>query len=221
MMKNILTLFCTLLIFISCKTENKKEQEIYNFLNHTAKHFDKSKYELVNLNLYDTVFVTDYHTIKMTNNFIEYNKDETVTTVDTTVSDYNEDFYKDINWLYQPFSRKLHEYIRIDNANYTDFNNIPNTFLNKIVSENYSSFRQKLIYDNQFQKELIDELSSYEKFKNLKSRDSIKKYISIEKKKDKEIFGYRYKGLYRINNELYKMEFFFDKNEKLIEYEEF
>ncbi|WP_188411602.1 hypothetical protein [Pedobacter mendelii] len=219
-MKNILTLSILLVILVSCKTKDKKEKEIYDFLNHTANKFDKSKYELVNLNLYDTVYVTDYHSIKMTNSFIEYSEDETPVTVDTTASNYNADFYKDMDWLYQPFSRKLHEYIREDNVNYTDFNSTPNIFLNAIVNESYSDFRQKFIYENKFQKKLVEELSAYEKFKNLKSRDSIYKYIDIEKKKDKEIFGFIYYGLYRINNELYKMKFFFDKNEKLIEYEE-
>ncbi len=90
--------------------------------------------------------------------------------------------------------------------------------MNSIVESSYPNFRKKLIDDSKFQKKLVEEIFNYQNLAKLGSVDSVTKYISIERMKEKEVYGMLYTALYRINNILFKTEFIFNKNEKIIQY---
>ncbi len=139
-MKNILTLAIIVLILASCKSRNKKEKEIFDFLNHTAKQFSKDKYELVSLEFKDSVYVPDYQNFHSKNDFIDYAKDLIPVTleIDTVVFDEkyqtaiedetklvgNKNFYSDINWYNYPFSEKLYNLICDDGGKYLYANRV-------------------------------------------------------------------------------------------------
>lgn len=207
-----------LFLMISCTKQDTKRVEIYNFLNNTAKHFDNKKYELVSLDLLDTVFVTNYNNLEYFTKYKVVENPNITTTSDTIVYVEPPNFtLEDINWIYRPFSKSLHDYIKRDDNNYLLQDNSPNSFMNKIVQSDYNKFKENL-FNAKFQKELFKNLNEYEGFSAIAVADTFVKYINLEKMKDKEIVAYRYLAKYRIDNTLNRTQFLFNSSGKILEY---
>lgn len=223
-MKNfILSLFVGLLFLTSCS--NKKEKVVVEFLNNTEAKFDKNKFELVKLNLLDTIHEIDiykYSDFSSYPSLVKYESSVDSAAIDTTsLEGYVQN---EVYWESEPYSKGLYDFIRYDGDNSGYFignQNTPNKFLNSIVRVDYESFRQNLLNNIKFQNKLKDEISSYEYFKGVFSSDSLLKFVYMENVKSKKIYGFLYELTFRSNSILQKRKVIFDdKQEKIIAYKE-
>jgi hypothetical protein len=215
-LKFIVTIVISAFIIQSCS--DKKEQVVLDFLNKSELEFDKTKYELVELKLVDTIFETD---IPDYNNFSEYPKlNPEDYELDSIMVDDNY-IQTQVYWGSSTYSKQFYDFLRYDGnySNYTIEYELPNKFLNNLVKTDYYSFSNKFLSDISFQKQLKEEISNYDYFKGVFSSDSLIKFIELENIKRKTIYGFLYNLSFRTNSVLQRRQLIFDsKNQKIISY---
>lgn len=211
-MNKLLVFFLAVIFLFSCN--NKNDEIVVEFLNNTEKEFDKNKFEMVSLDLLDTIYELDIFNYS---DYSDYPKVEYDAGMLDTVA--VPEIQQEVYWYSEPYSKAFYNFLRYngENSDYIiDYDGNKNSFLNSLVKNSYEEFRKKFLKDDQFQIRLKDEIKQYPYFKGVFSSDSLLKFIYLENVKSKKLYGFLYQLTYRSNSILHKKKLIFNSEKNRI-----
>lgn len=212
-------LYFSVLIFITllagCDLTNRKDK-VFEYLNKTESRFDKKSYELVELNLLDTIYENEIY------RFYDQNEDtDHIISIDSTVGP-DPNATNSIDWKEQKFSVGLfrHIYHMSSTRQLINSDGSPNAFFDLVQQMDFKDFEQTLLLEDKFKKRLIAEMKKYGGFTGVYNADSVEHNVKIELDKSKRVYGYEYDLKYRVKTVLHNKHVLFDKqnNEILSHY---